>query len=64
MSKFNNIDKLTPMLNKASDGLVKAGKAASKVVKDRNFQIGVLTGLPTTVYAIFQIGKYRLLGIF
>jgi peptidoglycan hydrolase CwlO-like protein len=47
------------MLDKAGDGLVKAGKAVVDVVKDRNFQIGVLTGLPATISAVFLIRKYQ-----
>ena len=58
MSKFN-LNKLAPMLDKAGDGLVKAGKAVVDVVKDRNFQIGVLTGLPATISAFFFIRKYQ-----
>ena len=58
MSKFN-INKLTPMLDKAGAGLTKAGKAVVEVVKYRNFQIGVLTALPTTVSAFFLIRKYQ-----
>lgn len=58
MSKFN-LNKLAPMLDKASVGLAKAGKAAIDVIKDRNFQIGVLTALPTTVSAFSLIRKYQ-----
>ena len=58
MSKFN-LNKLAPMLDKAGAGLAKAGKAAGEAVKDRNFQIGVLTALPTTVSAFFLIRKYQ-----
>lgn len=58
MSKFN-LNKLTPMLDKASVGLAKAGKEVAEVVKDRHFQIGVLTALPTTVSAFFMIRKYQ-----
>lgn len=50
MSKCN-LNKLTPMIDKAGVGLAKAGKAVYEVVKDRHFQIGVLTTLPTTVSA-------------
>lgn len=58
MAKFN-LDKLAPMLDKAGAGLAKAGKAAANVVKDRNFQIGVLTGLPATISAFFLIRRYQ-----
>ncbi len=58
MSKFN-LNKLAPMLDKAGAGLAKAGKAVAEVVKDRNFQIGVQTALPTTVSAFFLIRKYQ-----
>lgn len=54
MSKFN-LNKLAPMLDKVGAGLAKAGKVAVDVVKDRNFQIGVLTVLPTTISAFFLI---------
>ena len=47
------------MLDKAGAGLMKAGKAAVEVIKDRNFQIGVLTALPTTVSAFFLVRKYQ-----
>ena len=47
------------MLDKAGAGLSKTGKAAVEVVKDRNFQIGVLTALPATVSAFFLIRKYQ-----
>lgn len=47
------------MLDKAGAGLAKAGKAVVEVVKDRNFQIGILTVLPTTVSAFFLIRKYQ-----
>lgn len=47
------------MLDKAEAGLAKAGKAAVDVVKDRHFQIGVLTALPTTVSTFFLIRKYQ-----
>lgn len=63
MSKFNwnkiDINKLTPMIEKASERLTKAGKFAINIAKDRNFQIGVLTGLPATVSAFFLIRKYK-----
>ena len=58
MSKFN-LNKLGPMLDKAGAGLVKAGKAVSEVVKDRNFQIGVVSSQPATVSAFFLIKKYK-----
>lgn len=58
MSRFN-LNKLAPMLDKAGAGLAKAGKAAGEAVKDRNFQIGVLTALPTTVSTFFLIRKYQ-----
>ncbi len=58
MSKFN-LNKLAPMIDKAGAGLAKAGKAAVEIVKDRHFQIGVLTALPTTVSAYFVIRKYQ-----
>lgn len=58
MSKFN-LNKLAPMLDKASVCLAKARKVVVDVVKDRNFQIGVLTALPTTVSAFFLIKKYQ-----
>ena len=58
MSKFN-LNRLAPMLDKAGAGLTKAGKAAVEVIKDRNFQIGVLTALPTTVSAFFLVRKYQ-----
>lgn len=47
------------MFDKAGDGLIKAGKAVADVVKERNFQIGVLTGLPATISAFFLIRKYQ-----
>lgn len=47
------------MLDKTGASLAKAGKAAVKIAKDRNFQIGVLTALPTTVSAFFLIEKYK-----
>ncbi len=63
MSKFNwnkiDINKFTPMIEKASERLTKAGKFAINIAKDRNFQIGVLTGLPATVSAFFLIRKYK-----
>ena len=63
MSKFNwnkiDINKLTPMIEKASERLTKAGKFAINIAKDRNFQIGVLTGLPATVSAFFLIRNYK-----
>lgn len=58
MSKFN-FDKFEPMLEKAEGGLAKAGKAAVEIIQDRNFQLGVLTALPSTVSAFFLIKKYR-----
>lgn len=58
MSKFN-LNKLAPMLDKTGASLAKAGKAAVKIAKDRNFQMGVLTALPTTVSAFFLIEKYK-----
>lgn len=58
MSKFN-LNKLAPMLDKAGSGLAKVGKVAVDVVKDRNFQIGVLTALPTTISAFILIRKYQ-----
>ena len=58
MSKFN-LNGLAPMLDKAGAGLAKAGKTATEIVKDRHFQIGVLTALPTTVSAFFLIRKYQ-----
>lgn len=58
MSKFN-LNKLAPMLDKTGAGLAKAGRVAVDVVKDRNFQIGVLTALPTTISAFFLIKKYQ-----
>ena len=65
MSKFN-LNKLAPMLDKTAAGLAKAGKAAVEIAKDRNFQIGVLTALPTTVTVFFlknNCTKRRLLSI-
>lgn len=47
------------MLDKTGASLAKAGKAAVKIAKDRNFQMGVLTALPTTVSAFFLIEKYK-----
>lgn len=47
------------MLDKTGAGLVKAVKAAAEVVKDRHFQMGVLTALPPTVSAFFLIKKYQ-----
>ena len=58
MSKFN-LNKLAPMLDKTGAGLAKTGKAVVNIAKDRNFQIGVLTALPTTVSAFFLIEKYK-----
>lgn len=58
MSKFN-LNKLAPMLGKASAGISKAGKSAVDIVKDINFQIGVLSALPMTVSAFFLIKKYQ-----
>lgn len=58
MSKFN-LSKFTPMLNKAEKSLEKAGKNVVDMVKDRHFQIGILTALPTTVSAFFLIRKYK-----
>ena len=52
MRKFD-LNKLTPMLDKENAGITKTGKAVVDIVKDRNFQIGVLTALPTTVSAFF-----------
>lgn len=46
-------------MDKADAGLAKAGKAAVDVIKDRHFQIGVLSALPTTVSAFFLIRKYQ-----
>lgn len=50
-----DLSKLTPMLDKVGDGLSKAGKSVADVVKNRDFQIGVLTALPVTVGAFFTI---------
>lgn len=61
MSKFN-LNKLAPMLDKAGADLSKTGKAAAEIVKDRNFQIGVLTTLPATVSLFFLIRKYKKQG--
>ncbi len=47
------------MLDKASADIAKAGKTAVDIVKDRNFQIGALTALPTTVSAFFLIKKHQ-----
>ena len=47
------------MFDKASISLAKAGKKAAEIVKDRHFQMGVLTALPTTVGAFFFIRKYQ-----
>lgn len=47
------------MLDKAGAGLAKVGKTAANVVKDRNFWIGVLAGLPTTIRAFFLVRKYQ-----
>lgn len=58
MSKFN-LNKLGPMLDKAGVGLAKAGKAAADLIKDRNFQKGVLSSLPATISAFFLIRKYQ-----
>lgn len=58
MSKFN-LNKLASMRDKAGAGLAKARKAVIDIVKDRNFQIGVLSILPTTVGAFFLIRKYK-----
>ena len=58
MNKFN-LNKLAPMLDKASADIAKAGKTAVDIVKDRNFQIGALTALPTTVSAFFLIKKHQ-----
>ena len=53
------MNKLVPMLDKTAAGLAKAGKAAVEIAKDRNFQIGVLTALPTTVTAFFLSKEYK-----
>lgn len=58
MSKFN-LNRLAPMLDKAGAAFAKAGKATAEIIKDRNFQIGVLTALPATVSAFFLIRKYQ-----
>lgn len=58
MSRLN-LNKLAPILDKAGVGLAKARKEVAKIVKDRHFQIGVLTALPTTVSAFFLIRKYQ-----
>ncbi|MBR3245944.1 MAG: hypothetical protein IKF90_25090 [Parasporobacterium sp.] len=58
MSKLN-IYKITLMQDKAGAALSKAGKAVVEIVKDRHFQIGALTALPTTVGAILLIKKYQ-----
>lgn len=47
------------MLDKAGVGLAKAGKAAADLIKDRNFQKGVLSSLPATISAFFLIRKYQ-----
>lgn len=47
------------MLDKAGAGLAKAGKASAEVVKDRHFQLGVLTALPMTLSAFFLVRKYQ-----
>lgn len=47
------------MLDKAGAGLAKVGKTAANVVKDRNFRIGVLAGLPATISAFFLVRKYQ-----
>lgn len=63
MGKYNwskfDFNKLAPVIEKAGSGLKKAGKAAGEVVKDRNFQIGVLTSLPASIGAFFMIRKYK-----
>ena len=58
MSKFN-LNKLTPLLDKAGRGLAKGGKTAAEIVRDKNFQKGMLSALPTTVGAFFLIRKYK-----
>lgn len=58
MSKFN-FDKFEPMLEKAEGGLAKAGKAAVEIIQDRNFQLGVLTALPSTLSAFFLVKRYQ-----
>ena len=58
MSKFN-VNRLTPMLDKASRGLARGRKAAAEIAKDKNFQIGLLSALPATVSAFFLIRKYK-----
>ena len=58
MSKFN-LNKLAPMRDKASVGIAKVGESAVDIVKDRNFQIGILFALPMTVSAFFLIKKYQ-----
>lgn len=58
MNKFN-LNKLAPMLDKASASIAKAGKSAVDIVKDRKFQIGVLSTLPTTVSTFFFVKKHQ-----
>ena len=58
MSKFN-LNKRAPMLDKVNAGLSKVAKATIEIVKDRNFQIGILTALPTVASAFFLIRKYQ-----
>lgn len=58
MSKLD-LNKLTPMLDKASAGMAKAGKATVGIVKDRKFHMGVLIVLPTTVRALLLVKKYQ-----
>ena len=58
MSKFN-LNKLAPMRDKASVGIAKVRESAVDIVKDRNFQIGILFALPMTVSAFFLIKKYQ-----
>lgn len=57
-SKFD-FNKLVPVIEKAGSGLKKAGKVVGEVVKDRKFQIGVLTSLPTSIGGYFLIRKYK-----
>ena len=47
------------MLDKPGAGLAEAIKTAIEIIKDRHFQIGILTALPTIVSAFFLIRKYQ-----
>lgn len=59
MSRLD-LSKLTPEIDKAAVSLEEMRKSIMKLIKDRRFQIGILTAsLPSVVIATVQIRKYK-----